>query len=648
MFKNRSLAFKQSFYILFSVIIVSLGIFSYVTCYVWAMMQEGIETSTRHIGESTANRLDQIFIEASRLGKQLAIQFENSSMSDEEIGKLLTTTLESMQYDRPEIYSLGVAYAPYHFDKNKEYFMVFAARKEGGIKLEHAGGPDYEYFYYNWYTLPKTLERAVWTEPYFDDVVMSSYAVPFYRERNGKREFSGVISVDLSLSWLQKAVSTIKLNNSGYAFMISRFGRIITHPDTERIMNETVFSMAEERQDKFLRNAGRDMISGKSGLVPYQKHLISQKKSWMFYTPLQSNGWSLGIIYPEDQLFEAIARMEITIFSLFAIGMLLLLGVIIWISLKITRPLRILTKATGEIGSGNFHAAMPEITANDEIGKLSRAFSSMQTALLKHIENLKETTAAKEKIESELKIAKEIQLGILPQLLPPFPECKEFSLFAVLNSAKAVGGDLYDFFHLDEDHVCIVIGDVSGKGVPASLFMAVTQTLHRGIANIKMNTGEIVSKVSRSLSHNNETSMFVTYFMLILNVRTGEMQYTNAGHNPPFILRNGDGITKISSRHGPPAGVAELDYGLDTMLLNPGDTLVLYTDGVTEAMNVNNHEFGENRLLGVLADCAANPSPKNITNNVLVAVSKFTAGQEQSDDITILALQFSPGVRANG
>lgn len=642
MFKNRSLAFKQSFYILFSVIIVTLGIFSYVTCYVWSMMQDGIETSTRHIGESTANRLDQIFIEAGRLGKQLAIQFENSKMTDEEIGKLLTTTLESMQYDRPEIYSLSVAYAPYCFDKNKEYFMVFAARKDGGIKLEHTGGADYEYFYYNWYTLPKTLEHAVWTEPYFDDVVMASYAVPFYREQNGRREFAGVISIDLSLSWLQKAVSTIKLNNSGYAFMISRFGRIITHPDSERIMNETIFSMAEEREDKFLRDAGRDMIAGKSGLVPYQKHLISQKKAWMFYTPLQSNGWSLGIIYPEDQLYKAIVNMEITIFSLFFIGMLLLLGVIIWISMKITRPLRILTKATAEIGSGNFHAAMPEITSNDEIGKLSNAFSSMQSALLKHIENLKETTAAKEKIESELKIAKDIQMGILPQLLPPFPECKEFSLFAVLNSAKAVGGDLYDFFHLDEDHVCIVIGDVSGKGVPASLFMAVTQTLHRGIANIKMNTGETVTKVSKSLSQNNETSMFVTYFMLILNIRTGEMQYTNAGHNPPFILRSGDGITKVSQRHGPPVGVAELDYGLDTLTLNPGDTLVLYTDGVTEAMNVDNHEFGENRLLGILADSAANPTPKNITNNILCAVSKFTAGQEQSDDITILALRFAP------
>ena len=120
------------------------------------------------------------------------------------------------------------------------------------------------------------------------------------------------------------------------------------------------------------------------------------------------------------------------------------------------------------------------------------------------------------------------------------------------------------------------------------------------------------------------------------------MQYTNAGHNPPFILRDGDGITKVSKRHGPPVGVAELNYEQDTMTLNPGDTLVLYTDGVTEAMNINNHEFGENRLLGVLTDCAANPAPENITKTILWAVSKFTAGQEQSDDITILVLRFAP------
>jgi sigma-B regulation protein RsbU (phosphoserine phosphatase) len=178
--------------------------------------------------------------------------------------------------------------------------------------------------------------------------------------------------------------------------------------------------------------------------------------------------------------------------------------------------------------------------------------------------------------------------------------------------------------------------------------MAVTQTLHRGIANIKMNTGEIVTKVSKSLSQNNETSMFVTYFMLILNIRTGEMQYTNAGHNPPFILRDGGAVAKISKRHGPPMGVADLDYGLDVMTLNPGDTLALYTDGVTEAMNINNNEFGENRLLSVLTDCAADPSPRNITDSILLAVSKFTAGQEQSDDITILALQFARNGQAAG
>ena len=360
----------------------------------------------------------------------------------------------------------------------------------------------------------------------------------------------------------------------------------------------------------------------------------------MFYTPLHSNGWSLGIIYPEDQLFEAIASMEFTILTLFVIGMLLLLGVIIWISLKITRPLRVLTQATGEIGSGNFHAAMPEITANDEIGKLSKAFSAMQAALIKHIENLKETTAAKEKIESELKIAKDIQMGILPQLLPPFPECKEFSLYAVLNSAKAVGGDLYDFFYLDDDHLCVVIGDVSGKGVPASLFMAVTQTLHRGIANIKMNTGEIVTNVSRSLSQNNETSMFVTYFMLILNIRTGEMQYTNAGHNPPFIISDGN-VIKLEMTEGIILGcMDDFDFSSKKVHLNIGDKLYLYTDGVTEAFDLKSELFGEPRLLSFLTSKGSG-SVVDLVKDSFAEVAEYSKGAPQSDDITLLAICYN-------
>jgi sigma-B regulation protein RsbU (phosphoserine phosphatase) len=267
----------------------------------------------------------------------------------------------------------------------------------------------------------------------------------------------------------------------------------------------------------------------------------------------------------------------------------------------------------------------------------------MQVALVRHIKELQETTAIKEKIESELKIAKDIQLGISPQLLPPFPECKEFSIHAVLNSAKAVGGDLYDFFYLDEEHLCLVIGDVSGKGVPASLFMAVTQTLHRGIALSGMNSSEIVNKVNNSLTHNNDTSMFVTYFLSILNVNTGELQYTNAGHNPPYIIRTSGQLEKIADRHGPPVGVTEIDYGWSTVKLGPGDTLVLYTDGVTEAMSISNEEFGDHRLLEVLEQCSTEPEPAIITAAITQSITKFTVGQEQSDDITVLALYYVYG-----
>lgn len=643
MFKNRSLAFKQSFYILLCVLLVGGAIFAYAGFYIRDLMLNNMKVSLLYLSESAVNKLDQIFIESMRVARQISIQVENSDLSKEQTEKILRTTIESLVKDRPEIYGISIAFAPYAFADNEKYHMLYASKKELPVKLEYYGGKDYDYFFYDWYTLPKALGHALWTEPYFDDVVMTTYTVPFYKTFNGKKRFMGIIGVDLSLSWLQKSVSSLKLNDGGYAFLISKFGRIITHPDTTRIMNETIFTLAEERDDKSLRDVGRNMIAGKSGFVPYRKHLISQSKAWMYYTPLQSNQWSMAIVFPENVLFATLRDVENQVVILFVAGMLILLLVIVIITLKITLPLRILTRAAKEIGGGNFHATLPEIVSNDEIGKLGLAFSNMQVALVRHIKELQETTAVKEKIESELKIAKDIQLGILPQLLPPFPECKEFSIHAVLNSAKAVGGDLYDFFYLDDEHLCLVIGDVSGKGVPASLFMAVTQTLHRGIALSGMNSSEIVNKVNNSLTHNNDTSMFVTYFLSILNVNTGELQYTNAGHNPPYIIRTSGQLEKIADRHGPPVGVTEIDYGWSVVKLEQGDTLVLYTDGVTEAMSITNEEFGDKRLLEVLELCSTEPEPAIITAAITQSLAKFTVGQEQSDDITVLALCYMYG-----
>jgi len=217
----------------------------------------------------------------------------------------------------------------------------------------------------------------------------------------------------------------------------------------------------------------------------------------------------------------------------------LTLSMIIFLSKRVTIPLRSLAAATHKIGNGDLQAVVPAIKSLDEIGLLSRSFKHMQENLIKYINNLQETTAAKEQFEKELSIAREIQQSILPS---KFPLLKEFNIYATLIPAKEVGGDLYDFFFIDDKHLCFAIGDVSGKGVSAALFMAIAKTLLRAKMNLYANPGEVLSAMNKDLFKENEPAMFVTFFLCVLNIETGDLQYCNAGHNPPLIHTDNKGF----------------------------------------------------------------------------------------------------------
>lgn len=247
-------------------------------------------------------------------------------------------------------------------------------------------------------------------------------------------------------------------------------------------MRESIFSIAEANNDIDLRKIGREMIRGGKGFVTLKNHFAGQK-SWMYYAPLPSLEWSIGVVFPEDRLFAGIGKLGVIIMAISGVGFLALLVVIITISGTITKPLRILADKAGEIARGNLEIEVPKLRSHDEVAALSNSFHEMKVALQEYICNLAETTAAKERIESELKIAHTIQMSFLPKHFPPFPEKEEFEIFATLEPAKEVGGNLYDFFLIDEEHLFFSIGDVSGKGVPAALFMAVTKTLMKGIAS---------------------------------------------------------------------------------------------------------------------------------------------------------------------
>ena len=253
----------------------------------------------------------------------------------------------------------------------------------------------------------------------------------------------------------------------------------------------------------------------------------------------------------------------------------------------------------------------------------------------------RQTREAKEKIESELKIARDIQMSMVPKTFPPFPDVPEFDVYAVLEPAKEVGGDFYDFFFTDNDHICFAIGDVSGKGVPAALFMAVTRTMLKSYIDKDTNIDKSMFKLNNDLCLGNEASMFITLFCGILNIRTGEIFYSNGGHNFPYIYRKGGNLETVTSANSVALGCMEdIPYSKGVITLSEGDALVMYTDGVSEAMN-KSQEFFTERRLETSINKNVRSSSHDIVRSVMSDVADFVAGAEQSDDITLMVLTYN-------
>ncbi|MGE5396084.1 MAG: PP2C family protein-serine/threonine phosphatase [Chitinophagales bacterium] len=250
------------------------------------------------------------------------------------------------------------------------------------------------------------------------------------------------------------------------------------------------------------------------------------------------------------------------------------------------------------------------------------------------------TEAAKRLIEGELMVAREIQMSIVPRIFPPFPNRSDLELYAILEPAKEVGGDFYDFFFIDDDRLFFVIGDVSGKGVPASLFMAVTRTLLRSKTSHESKPDEILAMANDILCQDNDSAMFVTVFCGILDTRTGRVEYCNGGHNPPFVARANGQVERVEGANGIALGIMEdMFYSTRELILNSGDCLVMYTDGVTEAMNTVEELYGEDRLVEVLhASCGETAA--GIIEISRTSINAFTTGAAQSDDITMLTVRY--------
>ncbi|HQN18786.1 MAG TPA: SpoIIE family protein phosphatase, partial [Syntrophobacteraceae bacterium] len=314
---------------------------------------------------------------------------------------------------------------------------------------------------------------------------------------------------------------------------------------------------------------------------------------------------------------------------------------------RISQPLKKLAAYARDLPKHDFSVpetageilALP-VRYRDEVGNLAEALLFMEQALRQYIINLRETTAAKERIESELKIASDIQMSILPRSFPAFPDRTEFDVFAAIKPAREVGGDFFDFFFIDDDHLFFTIGDVSGKGVPASLFMAITRTLLKAHASSDTPPDQILYRVNNKIAENNETCVFVTVFCGILNIASGEIVYSNGGHNPPLTIASSEAVEYISMPKGMALGVMEdTPYRIARLVLQPGDVFFTYTDGVTEAMDPDGRLFSEKRLQDELFALRSG-SIQEIGDGLMQQIVNYADGAQQSDDITMMLLKY--------
>lgn len=502
----------------------------------------------------------------------------------------------------------------------------------------------------------------IWESPYIDKQkgVLCITCSQAFCDSYGN--ILGVVAFDMYLSDISKYILYHNNKNSGYTFLLDKNGNIVMHPEYSLENHENNFDNTplEGNIDETYRNVLLNMKNGKNGI---EKAKIQGIDYYIAYSPMEETGWSFGIVTKTDEIIQASLQTKsiidtessksqeiinsqvnyllLYLILIFIICCIFSLIVSISLSYKVIKPIKQLKNGAKKIGEGNL-AIKLDVSSQDEIGDLATSFNNMSQNLQKYITNLAETTAEKQKIQSELSIAKKIQLSMLPCIFPAFPDREDFDIYAITDPAKEVGGDFYDFFFIDNEHLGIVIADVSEKGISAALFMVVSKILIKNQLILCGSPDETLEIVNNQLYENNDADMFVTAFIGIYNISTGEFEFSNAGHIPPLLYRQGrDNFEYIKMNHGfVLAGVKDVKYEKYKINLSKNDILFMYTDGVTEATNSNCEMFSDDRLKNILN----NKEIKNLNiRDMIIAVkseiSEFSKNLQKSDDITIMAFK---------
>ena len=504
---------------------------------------------------------------------------EESIVNPDSVYPILRHIMEK----NPDLTGCAIAFLPDYYPSKGYWYEPYVFRNNDTLENKQIGSADHNYLESPWFTDGLLNPDGLWTEPYIDsdgsEGMVCTYTLPLC-DASGRTV--AVFGADVSLDWLGDLFEQ-KADVQTYLF--SHAGRIMVSPDSTMVMRVTLEEAARLHHDTLAAHLNHVVKEGHQGSTNVK---YDGEKYYIYYSPVGGNtGWSMALLFPDKEIYKGLHRVsQLLLISMF-LG-LLLLAFIMW-----------------------------------------RTFRG--------IRKLGEVNAEKERIGSELKIARDIQQGMLPKTFPPYPDCDEVAIYGSLVPAKEVGGDLYDFQILN-GHLLFCVGDVSGKGVPASLMMAVTRSLFRTVCARTTNPEEIMNQMNTAMSEMNENSIFVTFFIGNLDLKTGMLSYSNAAHCPPVLVN--ETLSTLQMDANIPLGVMDWNYTRQETHVGLDSIIFLYTDGLTEAENTTHGQFGEERMLAEL-EKMADATPRNLIDHISEVIQVFESGTEQSDDLTMLAIRYT-------
>ena len=641
---SRTIASRMTWRVVGTIIVVFLLISALVFLIVWligAVALSGAYFTTMNVAQEKINNVfSNVEVAVANHVTNVEDDIANGENEFHALKKLLRLN--------PNIEGSAVAFNPNYEPKKDRPSALYAYRDSCDIKTKDLNAKGNSYLKQDWYKMAVDSGNSCWTNPYDngEGKLVTTYSFPL---KNNKDQVYAVQTAEISIDWIAQQVEQVDSlidtdfnfsigdedKNESYTFIVTHEGHFVAHPDKSLIPNTTIGDFLEKNCGKPQEPMVKSILSKKKGILTF-----TTKKStyFLYHAPIKRTGWSAGIIIPAEASFGVINMIIKVLAAIMLIGIIIVAWICRSTIHRITKPLTHFADSADEIARGNFGAELPIIKSKDEMLRLRNSFATMQHSLVEQIEEIKTVNEERGRMEGELHIARNIQMSMLPKTFPAFPDRTDIDIYAQLTPAREVGGDLYDYL-IRNEKLFFCIADVSGKGVPASLVMAVTRALFRTATAHHSSPGKIIASINDLMAEENESNMFVTMFIGVLDLPTGRLRYSNAGHNAPIKkVRNEAWVLPCDPNL--PVGIEKgWKYTTQETTIEPMTTIFLYTDGLTEAENIYHEQFQERRMYDVILQTAS--KPQTLINEMSARVEQFVDNAEPSDDLTMLAVQYT-------